>query len=267
MAHMVNLVVTGEETEIEINMSITEADWLLAAQMQDPSIQHYKGGAKEVELYPLPKHAQPFHTLHLDHLGPFVETKNKNKYLLVMVDAFTKFVFILPIRSTKTSCTIKELEIVSKTFGNPKRLITDAGTAFTSKEFSQYCTDRNIRLHAVATEANRHRERGPSYRCLGPPGKEPPHYASRVKEHCLLHQALDPVTQLESPQMTEALSYQAINRHNYRHNDSRVNIPHGDNLISQVKIFYLINYLGFHEVLVMREENPITGFVGVVVNC
>lgn len=59
--------------------------------------------------------------------------------------------FILAVRTTKSSCVIKELEIISKTFGNPQRIITDAATCFTSNNFTQYCTNRNIRLHTVAT--------------------------------------------------------------------------------------------------------------------
>lgn len=110
-----------------------------------------KGGPKEGELYPLPKYAQPFHTLHLDHLGPFIETKAKNKYLLVTVDAFTKFVFISAVQTTKSACIIKQLDSITKIFGNPKRIITDAGTGFTSEEFVRYCTNKNIRLHTVAT--------------------------------------------------------------------------------------------------------------------
>lgn len=35
-----------------------------------------------------------FHTLHVDHLGPFVRSKRGNTHLLVVVDGFTKFVFI-----------------------------------------------------------------------------------------------------------------------------------------------------------------------------
>lgn len=240
-----NPVPSGEKSESELIMSITEADWLLSVQIQDPALQHIrtvlesgeaddnkdvfrnyellggkvyrrtargrrwvvpkkciwqiikcnhddlghfsvdktverignlywfsrmrhivkkyinncltciyyknKGGPKEGELYPLPKYACPFHTLHIDHLGPFVKSKSKNKYLLVVVDAFTKFVFISAVRNTKASGVIKELENISKTFGNPKRIISDAGTCFTSNEFNQYCSNKNIRLHVVAT--------------------------------------------------------------------------------------------------------------------
>lgn len=240
-----NPVPVGEKSENEIIMSITEADWLMGVQMQDPEIckinetllsgeaeqnrdifdkyellgnkvyrrsefgrrwvvpkncvwqiiksnhddvGHFavdktveliknkfwfprirntvkkyiknclnciynknKSGPKEGYLYSLPKYARPFHSLHLDHLGPFVETKNKNKYLLVTVDAFTKFVFVNAVRSTETKYVIKELENVSKIFGNPKRIISDAGTSFTSHNFTEYCKIRNIRLHTIAT--------------------------------------------------------------------------------------------------------------------
>jgi transposase InsO family protein len=110
-----------------------------------------KGGPKEGELYPLPKYAQPFHTLHVDHLGPFVKSKHGNRYLLVMVDSFTKFVFISAVKTTNSAEVISELDQVYKTFGNPRRIISDAGTAFTSKDFTQYCINKNIRLHTVAT--------------------------------------------------------------------------------------------------------------------
>lgn len=110
-----------------------------------------KGGPKEGELYPLPKYAQPFHTLHMDHIGPFVKTSKNNRYLLVIVDSFTKFVFISAVRNTETNCVIKELDHISKIFGNPRRMITDAGSAFTSHNFKDYCKEKNIRLHTVAT--------------------------------------------------------------------------------------------------------------------
>lgn len=109
-----------------------------------------KGGPKEGELHPVPKYAQPFHTLHLDHLGPFVETQDNNKYLLVRVDAFTKFVFMSAVPNTESSHVISEIDGISKIFGNPRRLITDAGSAFTSKTFKEYSMQRNIRLHTVA---------------------------------------------------------------------------------------------------------------------
>lgn len=108
-------------------------------------------GKKEGQLFPIPKYARPFHTLHIDHLGPFVKTTQQNSYLLVIVDSFTKFVFIAPVRNTKSKVVINELNKIFKVFGNPKRIICDAGSAFTSKLFVEFCRDKNIRHHVIAT--------------------------------------------------------------------------------------------------------------------
>lgn len=68
-----------------------------------------------------------------------------------MVDAFTKFVFISAVKNTKSTIVINELSKIFKIFGNPKRIISDAGSAFTSKRFKSYCKERKIRDHVIAT--------------------------------------------------------------------------------------------------------------------
>lgn len=46
-------------------------------------------------LHPIPKVSVPFSDVHLDHLGPFIQSKKKNAYLLVLMDCFTKlYVFV-----------------------------------------------------------------------------------------------------------------------------------------------------------------------------
>lgn len=108
-------------------------------------------GKKEGKLYPIPKYARPFHTLHIDHLGPFVKTTLGNTHILVTVDSFTKFVFISPVRNTKSRVVINELNKIFKVFGNPKRIICDAGSAFTSHTFVNFCKEKHIRHHIIAT--------------------------------------------------------------------------------------------------------------------
>lgn len=34
----------------------------------------------------------PMHTVHIDHFGPLEETKNGYKFILIIVDAYTKYV-------------------------------------------------------------------------------------------------------------------------------------------------------------------------------
>ncbi|CAK1578755.1 unnamed protein product [Parnassius mnemosyne] len=107
---------------------------------------------KEGYLYPIEKVEVPFHTLHIDHLGPFVKSKRGNTHLLVIVDGFTKFLFARPVRNTKTQNAIRALEDIFYTFRIPDRIISDRGTCFTSHTFKRFCLDKGIRhvLNAVA---------------------------------------------------------------------------------------------------------------------
>ncbi|GFY79048.1 retrovirus-related Pol polyprotein from transposon 297 [Trichonephila inaurata madagascariensis] len=68
-----------------------------------------------------------------------------------VIDSFTKFVWLYPTKTTSTSEVIKKLDIQKTTFGNPRFLITDRGTTFTSDEFHTYCSEQNISLHHITS--------------------------------------------------------------------------------------------------------------------
>lgn len=112
-----------------------------------------KTATNEGLLHPIPKVEIPFHTLHTDHLGPFVRSKGGNTHILVTVDSFTKFVFIKPVKNTKTQNVIKALGDIFDTFRNPDRIISDRGSCFTAHAFKRFCLDRGIKhvLNAVAS--------------------------------------------------------------------------------------------------------------------
>lgn len=103
-------------------------------------------------LHPINKVEQPFHTLHLDHLGPFVRSKTGNCYILTIVDGFTKYVFARPVKDTKTKNVVKVLDSLFSDFSVPSRIISDRGTAFTSAKFKEFCVGTGVRhvLNAVA---------------------------------------------------------------------------------------------------------------------
>lgn len=52
---------------------------------------HHKipSGQRQGYLHPIEKVKIPFHTIHIDHLGPFNKSKKKNAYILAIIDAFT----------------------------------------------------------------------------------------------------------------------------------------------------------------------------------
>lgn len=112
-------------------------------------------GKKPGHLHPIAKVAEPMHTIHIDHLGPFVTSAARNTQILVMVDSFTKYVFVKAVRNTKTLPVLRVLDTVSETFGFPRRIISDRGTAFTSKNFKEYCQEKGIRHVATAVATPR----------------------------------------------------------------------------------------------------------------
>lgn len=110
-------------------------------------------GKTQGELHPIEKIPIPMHTLHVDHLGPFVKTRRGNAYVLVVIDAFTKFVFARPVKNCGSVETIKHLKEIISQFGNPVRVITDRGKAFTSRYFKQFADENHFKhvLNAIAS--------------------------------------------------------------------------------------------------------------------
>lgn len=110
-------------------------------------------GSKPGFLHPIPKDPIPFTTIHIDHLGPFVMSKRKNTHIFVLVDAFSKFIFLEPVRNTSVKYVISALKNFIFLFGPPSRLISDRGSAFTSKQMQDFCSEFGIKhiKNAVAT--------------------------------------------------------------------------------------------------------------------
>lgn len=112
-----------------------------------------KTGKKPGFLNSIEKVAIPFHTLHLDHVGPFIRTRGGNTEILTIIDGFTKFCVIEPVKNTKAKHVIKSLVQLFVIFGVPTRIISDQGAAFTSSSFKSFCLSYGIKhvLNAVAT--------------------------------------------------------------------------------------------------------------------
>lgn len=108
---------------------------------------------KKPLLHPIPKIDTPFGTIHLDHVGPFVKSSKGNTHILVIIDAYTKFIVLKPVKSTKTSMVIDQLREYFSIFGVPKRIISDRGSCFTSSKFKTYVNELGTKhvLNAVAT--------------------------------------------------------------------------------------------------------------------
>lgn len=88
------------------------------------------------------KEESPFDTYHVLLIGPLPVTKKNHKYIFVVVDDFTKFVWLYS--TTDDAKVVNLLKRQSVNFGNPRIIISDGTTAFMASDFEKYCSTEGI---------------------------------------------------------------------------------------------------------------------------
>ena len=86
----------------------------------------------------------PFQLLGIDLVGPFTPSKKGNKWILVISDWFTKYVFLFPLRSSKSQYVNKGLEKVFLEHATPQIIICDNGPQFAGHSFKKLCNDYEV---------------------------------------------------------------------------------------------------------------------------
>lgn len=99
----------------------------------------------------------PWERISIDLMGPYTRGINQSKFLLVVVDSFSKWVELSCIRKSdaKTICT-KLWECFCR-WGVPKSILSDNGTQFQSKIFEDFCKtvgSKSMRISPYHAQAN-----------------------------------------------------------------------------------------------------------------
>lgn len=89
----------------------------------------------------------PFHKIAMDYFGPLPTSENNNKYVLVIIDTFTRYVELYPMEGINT------MEL-AKTFyhqfvlrhGMPEVCLQDNGTSFASEFNKQLATFADMEM-------------------------------------------------------------------------------------------------------------------------
>ncbi|XP_054259409.1 uncharacterized protein LOC128984145 [Macrosteles quadrilineatus] len=83
------------------------------------------------------KATQPFERLNIDLKGP-LPSKSRNRYLLIVVDEYSRFPFAFPTQYTTARTVIPRLKELFSIFGIPAYIHSDRGSCFMSQELKSF---------------------------------------------------------------------------------------------------------------------------------
>ncbi|XP_049267997.1 uncharacterized protein K02A2.6-like [Rhipicephalus sanguineus] len=113
---------------------------ITAAVRQCQVCQEHQRVARPVEMTPWPFPDRPWSRLHIDFAGPL-----KSRYLLIVIDAFSKWIEAMPISTPSAEATIPCLRVMFATHGLPDVVVSDNGPAFVSEEFKNFLHRNGIK--------------------------------------------------------------------------------------------------------------------------
>jgi len=94
---------------------------------------------------------RPFEKIALDIAGPLPISRQGNKYLLSIIDVFSRFIVLAPLSSLETKTVTKSLkEKWFNNFGLPDLIISDGGTYFTSVAMQGFLKSLSISHHITS---------------------------------------------------------------------------------------------------------------------
>ena len=120
-------------------------DWICALKANCLTCQNNKPKPKhrnEIPLEEWQNETVPSCTIHIDHKGPIHPTSAGNVRCFLIIDAFSQFLMVYPVRNT----TITAVEKWILSFGIPQSIIHDRGTAFINTKFINWTKKLGITL-------------------------------------------------------------------------------------------------------------------------
>ncbi|CAD6189835.1 unnamed protein product [Caenorhabditis auriculariae] len=99
----------------------------------------------------LPVTSSPFERCHIDVLGPLPITINENRYVLTIVDAFSKWTIAVPLPKQDSAAINRAFtENLVLKHGPPSMIISDNGTQFVSNSFKNLLKKWKIQHQTTA---------------------------------------------------------------------------------------------------------------------
>ena len=96
-------------------------------------------------LHPWSWPTRPWTQLHIDFAGPM-----EGKMFLVVIDAHSKWIEVIPMTTATAELTIQHLRQLFARFGIPESIVSDNGPQFAAEEFCQFCHLNGVKHLRVA---------------------------------------------------------------------------------------------------------------------
>lgn len=119
------------------------------------AIKKTRTGPLQGKIMNVVKPNTPMKVLHADCLGPLKESSLGYKHILVLVDAFTKYCMLIPLKTVTAGETKQAFLLFISLFGTPEQIIMDAGTNFKNLSFPKYLDSLNITYHYTTPDIHR----------------------------------------------------------------------------------------------------------------
>ena len=81
---------------------------------------------------------KPFEQISVDIVGPLPTTYSNNRYIVTMIDKFSRYVMLIPTTDITALSVIKAIDKWITTFGPPKSILSDNGPQFISNMYKDY---------------------------------------------------------------------------------------------------------------------------------
>ena len=109
--------------------------------------------ARPIKFKMAPTPSRPFEVVSMDFLGPLPRTDSRKKYILAIIDLYSRFV---TLKSTETKESAEVIDALNETFsvlGYPDTLLSDNALEFVSEGLYKYVHINSVKKAEIATYA------------------------------------------------------------------------------------------------------------------
>ena len=104
--------------------------------------ESYKGAA-QLKLFSA---LSPFELISVDIVGPLPMTNSGNRYIVTIIDKFSRLCMLQPTENIRTETVIAALEHWYSIYGAPEAILSDNGSQFTSAIYKMWVTNQHSAL-------------------------------------------------------------------------------------------------------------------------